>query len=177
MKYEYTIAHNSDSYHYSMSDQYFGYPTGYTFDYSYNYRWLNLEDNTLDTCEFNDEESMTLTSRKLKISQKYSTKIIDINHLQKLSVKFRRLMLPLTTGGIIAPLAIAAIVTEVLAPVTGFSIFVIALLMFYYGYRGTYQLNVEMRGNTLSLFIDEYGQDLQKFIEVANHHIIKAKRF
>jgi hypothetical protein len=81
-------------------------------------------------------------------------------------------MLPILTGGIVAPLSLLAVFLHILAPFLGFSIFLVGLMMLYYGYRGTYQLVFHTHHQiTISLFVDDYTDAIGKFVKQANEFI------
>lgn len=179
MKYSYSIETDkkepqSQTLEYIAQDHYFDSKDSYTYTYTYKYPWVNTEESIIDSCQFNEQDELLLTSKKLRVAQKYSTKVVNIYQLKKLSVVFRRLMLPITTGGIFAPFAVVAMITGVLEPVAGLSIFIISGMIFYYGYRGAYQLKIEMESNTVSVFVDDYTKDLRHFVSRANRYLLKS---
>ncbi|GAA4832129.1 hypothetical protein [Algivirga pacifica] len=148
----------------------------YFYGYSYNYKWIYRKENLIDEVYFNDNEQLQLTSQHLIIQQKYSTKIIDLDQLKRISIDFKRLIFPIVSSGILAPLSILATMADVFPLMTGITIVIICLMAFYFGYRGTYQLNVQMHTTNYTLFIDDIDDSFKRFIKTSNQYIQKSHR-
>ncbi|GAB4328728.1 MAG: hypothetical protein OHK0038_02660 [Flammeovirgaceae bacterium] len=146
------------------------------YTYSYEYDWINTKENDIMECSFNQYDSLKLTSKKLYFSYNHRSNQIYLKNLTKLELTFRRLMLPILTGGIVSPLALLAVFLHILTPFLGFSIFLVGLMMLYYGYRGTHQLIFHTNHHiTISLFVDDYTEAIGNFVRKTNEFIHQQK--
>lgn len=148
----------------------------YHYSYSYQYPWVRLPENLIDSCAFNAQEGIRLTSRRLEIHQKHLTRIVELHRLRSLSLHFRRLMLPILVGGVMAPITIVAISARIMSSGVGLAVCVLCLLLIYYGYRGRHQLMLHLQGSEQSIFLDDYQDDLATFVERANRYLRKRQK-
>jgi hypothetical protein len=159
------------SYQLSSSDKSTA-PSGYYYSYSYQYTWVDKQENLLLESYIGSKLFLKLTDKQVRIVHKRKRKEIPLRYLQGISLEFKRLMLPLIIGGIIWPLSIVGLFSHYLTIFTGMAFLMTGLLLFYYGYRGAWQLNFHLKGQNISLFVDERMPSLDNFIHFAKQAIL-----
>lgn len=140
----------------------------YYYNYSWQFDWVNLNENIISECWLESGHELKLTNRKLHIQHKNYHKVWDLPVVRSCSISFKRLMLPLVIGGITAPLSLVALMSGFLHLWTGIALLFIGILLMVYGYKGSYQLVIQLMNNHFSIFLDEKTRPLQKFINQTN---------
>lgn len=149
----------------------------YFFSYSYLYDWVVTEENELARCTFNRGDSLTLTDKKLYISYNGKTSSFYLKSITALQLSFRRLILPILTGGIIAPLSLLALFLKAMNLFFAFTMFLIGILLLYYGYSGSYQIVFRLKHNvSVSFFVDEPAESLYQFVRYVNRFLRKFRK-
>lgn len=151
--------------------------TSYFYSYSYQYDWLITEENEIRRCTFNKHDALLLTNKRIYFTYNGKDHHLYLKSLTKLEFSFRRLMLPILTGGIIAPLSLIALFLQVLNLFVGFTMLLIGILLLYYGYRGTYQLVFHTPHKvSFAIFVDEPTREMAQFVSIANKMIKKRRK-
>lgn len=148
----------------------------YQYDFSYRFEWVRTPESELATWKATSQDSLHLTDQTLRLTRKGISRFVRTKELRAFKVSFRRLMLPVVVGGFFLPLAIVGLVSNYMSYWTGTGIMIVSAMILYYGLRGTYQVDVEMTGNRVSFFVDEYTADLQAFVAKANWHLNFLKK-
>jgi len=148
----------------------------YFYHYSWEYDWVKVEENIITECYLESGHRLKLTNRRVYVKHKNYNKYWDLKSLISIDITFKRLMLPLVIGGISAPLSFVALVSRFLPLWTGLAILFIGILLMVYGYRGSYQLLMQMSGSSFSIFLDDKTQPVIRFINEVNKIIRKKVR-
>ncbi len=128
---------------------------------TYHYPWLNTPENIISRYQW-DEGEMVLTDRNIIIYLK--TKVYKIATPKKATVGHTRLYAPMLAGGIFGPFAALAGSKGIIELWTSLIITLLALGLFYYGYRGVYTVEIQSDKITKKFFIDEVTPELESFL-------------
>lgn len=177
LKYHYHLAEETEEQKYQFTAQISEEETPkYIYHYSWEFDWVKLEDNVISECYLESGHRLKLTDRKLYINHRKSKKHWNLNSIISIDIKFKRLMLPLVIGGISAPLSFVALVSNFLHLWTGLAILFIGILLMVYGYKGSYQLSIQMSSDSFSIFLDEKTKPVISFINQVKKNIRKKVR-
>ncbi|PWJ45040.1 hypothetical protein [Sediminitomix flava] len=174
MNYEYHYTKNKEEQKCSYTSEISsGYPTDdfVAYSYSYRYKWVKMIDNPIERCVFNEGDEMRLTNLSLQIEQKHHSREIDLDYIKQVTLQFRRIMFPLIFGGLLSAFSLIGLLTGVMKSALALSLVLGGIMLFYYGYKGSYQLMIELQGGQVALFIDEKTPELKKFIARTNYYL------
>jgi hypothetical protein len=144
----------------------------YTCHYSYYYSWLKQKENVEANCRLSAQNYLLLTNKRLLVFYEQKRRNISLKQINSIELHFKRLMLPLLLGGIVAPLSAAGLFNGSLGPLMGISLIISGILLCYYGWMGTWQLRLGLNGNYfLHYFTDEQSPRLRLFIETLNQKL------
>ncbi|GEM_PF-2524356 len=141
----------------------------YTIDYSSYYDWLMQEENVLAKCRLNSENGIVLTTKNVIIQKGRQKRYFPLRQIEHIDLTFKRLMLPLITGGITAPLSALATTNRYIEMLSGLLIMVVSLMLFYYGWLGTYQVSLDFKTYKINHFSDGGDDKLKDLIHKGNH--------
>jgi len=136
--------------------------------YTFHYNWINLQENQLAHCDFSRHGFMELYEHRLFVNKSRRAYSFPLRSLKELSVHFRYFIIPMITGGIVAPLALVGIFNNIFASWTGLIMLFTGIMLFYYGYKGAYQVVIESHSTSLSFFVDEKSEELGQFVDLVN---------
>ncbi|NLR92920.1 MULTISPECIES: hypothetical protein [Flammeovirga] len=150
----------------------------YYYSYSYLYNWIKIKENNDLVFTFDEDSLMKLTTIFFEVKLPNTHRKFERKQIKSLSVKKKKLILPLLLGGIVAPLSVIAAASYSLSMLTGLSLFLGSAFLFYYGYVGNYQIEVKFfNGTQNQFFVDGNVSDLQKFIVDCHQQIYKRNVF
>lgn len=116
----------------------------YIYDYTYNYDWVDLKENTLLRCKSDNNISFHLGTKKLSITKNNKTEYFYLKDIRNVSLELKKMILPILLGGTIAPLTFLDILKTGNNTWWAISVAFGALLSLYYGLRGRYQLKISL---------------------------------
>jgi hypothetical protein len=141
----------------------------YTYDYSFYFDWLRQRENVLAECRLSEKETLQLTNKHLRMNDGQHPKTWPLHQLRELELTFRRLMFPLLTGGIVAPISLVALLNSLLTPLIGIGLALVGLSLLYYGWVGTYQVRIHFKSPTsVAYFADTKTDRIERFVTKAN---------
>jgi len=141
----------------------------YTIDYSSYYDWLTQEENILAKCRLNLDNGIVLTTKNIIIQKGRQKRHFPLRQIEHIDLTFKRLMLPLITGGITAPLSALATANRYIEMLSGLLIIVVSSMLFYYGWSGTYQMSLDFKTYKINYFSDGGDGKLKDLIHKGNH--------
>jgi hypothetical protein len=140
--------------------------------YSYYYPWLRQTESVLATCPLGEQDRLELTTKHLRVLAGGHWRELPLHRLKNLEIYFRRLMLPVLTGGIVAPLALVATLNGLFDPIGGTVTAFFGLALLYYGIVGSHQVKVNLRQATsVTYFADAPTARLQQLVQAANQRL------
>ena len=141
----------------------------FSYDYTYDYPWIQRPQGRLYYCEFDGDGYMELTDKYLVIFEDWKKHRFLLKDIMGMQVEFKRLMAPLIIGGIVAPLSfIAAFNTEFFSYWISIASFLIGILLFYYGLQGSHQVSIQFAAHDFRFFIDEKNEEVEELIFYIN---------
>jgi hypothetical protein len=151
-----------------------GKPTFY-HSFSYHYNWVTYPENVLETFTPKKGMQLALHVEGIKVQREEDEIWIPLAEIRQLTCQFRYLILPLIIGGIVVPLALLAYFKGFVTFLPGFMFIFTGIMLFYFGLKGSYQVQVEQTSQVFAFFVDEQNKELQQFIDQCNFRIEKAK--
>ncbi|MBX2842125.1 MAG: hypothetical protein KTR26_10150 [Flammeovirgaceae bacterium] len=143
------------------------------FSYSYNYKWLEKEKNSLGKYFLNYGEFIELTENELIIFRDKKIHFFPLNKIKPLEINFKYFIIPLITGGIVTPLSLVAFFNNFLPRWPGIAFIFVGAMLIYYGMKGSYQITIETGNDHYSFFVDENNPKLEAFIAKINKLIYR----
>ncbi|TAD99286.1 MAG: hypothetical protein EAZ97_09165 [Bacteroidetes bacterium] len=141
----------------------------YICHYSYYYDWVKQTENILAECKYNEDHLIQLTNKTIIVSQKNRfSKVYALNRIKEIRISFKRLMLPIILGGIFAPFTILAFMANLLELWIGIALFVVNITLFYHGWKGSYQICIQLATVEQNFFADSVSTPMLKLIEKTN---------
>ncbi|WP_448518144.1 hypothetical protein [Rhodoflexus sp.] len=142
------------------------------YHYTYYYPWLQQHENTI--CDYHTDggQYFKLTAKRLQIKAKNLRRDLPLQKIKALTLQFRRLTLPLIVGAVVGSFAALATYKDILDYWIGISLAISGFTLAYYGWLGSWQINVELVGqHTLRYFTDRRTPRLDEFIRTANRQL------
>lgn len=142
------------------------------YHYTYYYPWIRQYENTLCDYRTDSGQYLRLTAKRLQIESKTLRRDLPLQKIKALNLQFRRLTLPLIIGTVVGAFSALATYEEILGYWTGISLSISGFILAYYGWMGSWQINVELVGHhTLRYFTDYRTPRLDEFIRIANRQL------
>ncbi len=139
---------------------------GYIYSYTDALKWLRTPENELLRSEIG-EQKLVLTNKRLYWTDEIKKYSFWLGELSAITIKFRRLMLPLVFGGIAGPLFMVAMLKGILVWWLGFSLSFFGFLLFAKGLQGRHQLEIQKGAEKLSIGLDSAPRYWEKIIDMA----------
>jgi len=140
--------------------------------YTYYYSWLQQHENIISDYHTDGGQHLLLTAKRLRIETKSWKRDLPLQKIKRLSLQFKRLTFPLIVGAIVGSFAALATYKGILSYWMGASLAISGFILAYYGWLGSWQINVELTGeHTLRYFTDQRTSRLDNFINAANRQL------
>lgn len=125
----------------------------------------------------NDKDNQCLiTENFLSLTRKGKISTFHLEDIHQITFSKRKLMLPLITGGIFAPLSVIAISENIFNPWGILIWFMINLLLIYYGWIGYHAFTINFKGFHRDFPIKAKSTNLKAFSAFVNEYLLKKKR-
>lgn len=112
----------------------------------------------------------TLTDKTLIYKRERKQKRFILSQIAKIELHYKRLMFPLLLGGIGGAFSVVASLKGSLNLWIGMGLGAVGLLLFYYGIKGRYQLEIYMKSNAIhTFFIEDKGKNWDGFFKKLNY--------
>lgn len=112
----------------------------------------------------------TLTNKTLIYKRERKQKRFILSQISKIELHYKRLMFPLLLGGIGGAFSMVASLKGSLNLWIGMGLGAVGLLLFYYGIKGRYQLEIYMKNNAIhTFFIEDKGKHWDSFFKKLNY--------
>jgi hypothetical protein len=112
----------------------------------------------------------TLTDKTLVYRREQKQKRFILSQIAKIELRYKRLMFPLLLGGIGGAFSVVASLKGSLNLWIGMGLGAVGLLLFYYGIKGRYQLEIYMKSNAMhTFFIEDKGKNWDNFFKKLNY--------
>ena len=147
----------------------------YSYDYTYQYDWVDLKENTLVTCKADKNTSFHLGTKKLSITKNNKTEYFYLKDIRNVSLELKKMILPILLGGTIAPLTFLDILKTGNNTWWAISIAFGALLSLYYGWRGRYQLKISLDYAEHHFFVKNKNVCWEELIKKLKEQIVLKK--
>jgi hypothetical protein len=142
--------------------------------YSHYNDWLQKKELYLEASQLTNTNKLQLTNKHLIMQYPNKHLAFPLHTVRRVRVAFRRLLLPLISGGISTPLFAVALWNQLINFWFGIGIVMAGLSLLYYGWLGTHQVSIDFAQNTFNYFTDHKNPDLEKLIDHTNQ-IIKER--
>ncbi|WP_375560448.1 hypothetical protein ACE193_22585 [Bernardetia sp. OM2101] len=111
-----------------------------------------------------------LTDKTLIYKRERKQKRFILSQIAKIELHYKRLMFPLLLGGIGGAFSMVASLKGSLNLWIGMGLGAVGLLLFYYGIKGRYQLEIYMKSNAIhTFFIEDKGRNWDSFFKKLNY--------
>ncbi|WP_291727758.1 hypothetical protein [Bernardetia sp.] len=131
--------------------------------------WIAFPEQEQDSVQTDLISRWTLTDKTLIYKREGKQKRFILSQISKLELRYKRLMFPLLLGGIGGAFSIVASLKGALNLWIGMGLGAVGLLLFYYGIKGRYQLEIYMKSNAVhTFFIEETGKKWDSFFKKLN---------
>ncbi len=111
-----------------------------------------------------------LTNKTLFYRREGKQKRFILSQIAKIELRYKRLMFPLLLGGIGGAFSMVASLKGALNLWIGMGLGAVGLLLFYYGIKGRYQLEIYMKSNAIhTFFIEDKGKNWDSFFKKLNY--------
>lgn len=147
----------------------------YVVSATHAYEWLEGYEEKTEDCE-EGSVKMSLSERMLHVSRRGEKKAFPLHRLRHIDVKSKRLMFPVLTGGILSPLLLYATLEGQIYAWTGIILSFLALLYFYYGWLGHYEIRIMSEDGDYRLAVERPGTKWEKFTERIREYALHRKR-
>lgn len=142
------------------------------YHYTYYYPWLRQHENVISDYHTDGGQHLSLTAKRLLIEAKSLRRNLPLQKIKGLSLQFKRLTFPLIIGAIVGSFAALATYKSILGYWIGTSLAISGFILAYYGWLGSWQINVELTGNhVLHYFTDRRTDRLDEFIAAVNRQL------
>ncbi len=115
-----------------------------------------------------DQNKILLGDHELIIIQKGKSHQFELNLIKEINFNDRKLLLPLVTGGILAPLSFVGIIENTFSAWLLLILFFVGLISFYYGWRGITALTINIFFNEQDFPLHQISQNLKVFVDFIN---------
>lgn len=137
---------------------------------SFNPFWIAFPEQQQATIQTDLISRWTLTDKTLIYRREGKEKRFILSQITKIELHYKRLMFPLLLGGIGGAFSIVASLKGSLNLWIGMGLGAVGLLLFYYGIKGRYQLEIYMKSNAIhTFFIEEKGKNWDSFFKKLNY--------
>ncbi len=137
---------------------------------SYNPFWIAFPEQEQATTQTDLISRWTLTDKTLIYKRERKQKRFILSQVAKIELHYKRLMFPLLLGGIGGSFSVVASMKGSLNLWIGMGLGAVGLLLFYYGLKGRYQLEIYMKNNAIhSFFIEDKGKNWDSFFKKLNY--------
>jgi hypothetical protein len=143
--------------------------------YSHYYDWLQQQETTIISSTLTTTHSLQLTNKHLIVQQPYKKLHYPLHNVNKINLVFKRMLLPLISGGISAPLFAVALWNHLLHFWFGIGIIMAGVSLLYYGWLGTHQVSIDTNENQIHYFADEKTTELESLVTETNKAIQQRK--
>ena len=143
----------------------------YVSDVTYQYHWIKQKENVLDYCTIDFDGFMKLTNQRLIVYEDQKLMKFPIQEVSNLEIGYKKFILPVIIGGIIAPLSLLAAFAGYFQFWIGMGLFITGLLLFYYGMQGGHQVIVHGPQADYKFFIDERTKQIEAFVQKTNQKL------
>lgn len=123
------------------------------------------------------ENKCVLTSQRLVVIHRGKVSSFERHHIKDLEFGKRRIMLPLVSGGIMAPLSLLAIFLNLYNPWPLMFVFFLGLALLYLGWQQHPVLTVKDSVKEHDFFLQEVTPNLQAFVSFARQVIFRGESF
>lgn len=120
------------------------------------------------------ENKCMLTSERLMVVYRGNLNSFDRHHIKALGFHTRRLLLPLVSGGIMAPLSLLAIFLNLYNPWPLMFILFLGMALFYLGWQQHPVLTVTDTVKEHDFFLKEISPNLKAFVSFASQLIFQG---
>ncbi len=132
--------------------------------------WIAFPEQQQATVQTDLISRWILTDKTLVYKQGGKQKRFILSQIAKIELHYKRLMFPLLLGGIGGTFSIVASLKGSLNLWIGMGLGAVGLLLFYYGVKGRYQLEIYMKSNAIhTFFIEEKGKNWDSFFKKLNY--------
>jgi hypothetical protein len=140
--------------------------------YSSYYDWLHQKETIVAKANMTNTHSLAITNKHLLITQPQKKIAYPLHTINKIHIAFKRLLLPLITGGIAAPLFGIGLWNQFINFWFGLGIVMLSLSLLYYGWLGTHQISIELQSqHQIHYFADQKTPELKNLIAKTNQTI------
>lgn len=140
--------------------------------YTYYYPWLRQHENIISDYHTDGGQHLSLTAKRLLVEAKSLRRDLPLQKIKGLTLQFRRLTFPLIVGAIVGSFAALATYKSILGYWIGTSLTISGFILAYYGWLGSWQINVELTGeHTLRYFTDRRTNRLDEFVNTVNRQL------
>ncbi|WP_338812942.1 hypothetical protein V9L05_16515 [Bernardetia sp. Wsw4-3y2] len=132
--------------------------------------WIAFPEQEQATIQTDLISRWTLTNKTLIYKREGKQKRFILSQVEKIELRYKRLMFPLLLGGIGGAFSIVASLKGSLNLWIGMGLGAVGLLLFYYGVKGRYQLEIYMKSNAIhTFFIEDKGRNWDGFFKKLNY--------
>lgn len=132
--------------------------------------WIAFPEQEQATVQTDLISRWTLTDKTLIYKREGKQKRFILSQVAKIELSYKRLMFPLLLGGIGGAFSIVAGLKGSLNLWIGMGLGSVGLLLFYYGIKGRYQLEIYMKNNAIhAFFIEDKGRYWDSFFKKLNY--------
>jgi len=132
--------------------------------------WVAFPDQEQATTQTDLISRWTLTDKTLIYKREGKQKRFILSQIAKIDLQYKRLMFPLLLGGIGGAFSIVASMKGSLNLWIGMGLGAVGLLLFYYGIKGRYQLEIYMKSNAIhTFFIEDKSKNWDSFFKKLNY--------
>ncbi len=143
--------------------------------YSHYYDWLQQNETIIVSSSLTSTQSLQLSNKHLIVKQPERKLEYPIHNINKVSLAFKRMLLPLIGGGISAPLFAVALWNHLLHFWFGVGIIMAGVSLLYYGWLGTHQISIDTKENQIHYFADQNSPELENLVKETNK-VIKERK-
>ncbi len=137
---------------------------------SFNAFWIAFPEQEQVSIQTDLISRWILTDKTLIYKRERKQKRFVLSQISKIELHHKRLMFPLLLGGIGGTFSIVAGMKGSLNLWIGMGLGAVGLLLFYYGIKGRYQLEIYMKSNAIhTFFIEDKGRKWDSFFKKLNH--------
>ena len=116
-----------------------------------------------------------LSYEKLIVKERKRTHTFELAEVQNIEIKKKLLLLPLISGGVLAPLSLIAIFNDLLNLWVMLLAFMIGVLLIYYGVEGRFSLSILTNLKEYDFFINSPNKNIKAFIQFVLKRILNRE--
>ncbi len=151
--------------------------TRYKVNHSYWYSWLQQDEDQLAEIRLSRSQHFILREHTLYLKYKGREHGIPLNKIAQVELSFKRLILPIITGGIVGPLSVISIYSGVMDPWISAGLLLVGGMLAYYGFTGAFQFQITfVNGLHFSVFVDEDSPAIKQFVNQVAERLYQIRQ-